>query len=147
MGVGRDCVPRCGGNAGRQGAWHGASGEPRRSSARVLRVKRALRYGDVGGFGFCGSCVVSVVVPVVEFVLPFASVVVVVVVLLVVPEVSAGAGIVLLVCVVSVSRTSWLQPAATKANARAAAIGASLVRVFMWLSLVVAISAWCWSIS
>jgi hypothetical protein len=93
-------------------------------------------HGDVGGFWFWVSCVVSVVVPVVEFVLPLESVVVVVVVL-VAPEVSVvGAGIELLVWVVSESRMLWLQPAATTANASAAAIGTSLLVVFMWLSLV-----------
>jgi len=91
----------------------------------------ACGHGDVGGFGFWVSCVVSVVVPVVEFVfvLPFASVVVVVVVLLV-PVVPAGVAIAPLDCV-SVSRMLWLQPAATTASASAAAMGASFVMVFI----------------
>jgi hypothetical protein len=97
-------------------------------------------YGDVGGFWL--SCVVSVVVPVVELVLPFASVVVVVVVLLLpdVPVVSVDVDIAPLDCVsvvVSVSRVLWLQPAATTARASVAASGASFVMrmVFMQLSL------------
>jgi hypothetical protein len=81
------------------------------------------------------SCVVSVVVvPVVELVLPFASVVVVVVVLVV--PVSLGAGIALLDWV-SVSRTLWLQPAATSASVSAAAIGASFLVLFMCFSWIV----------
>src|SRR3954470_15445347 len=82
-----------------------------------------MRHGDVGGFWL--SCVVSVVVLLVEFVLPFASVVVVVVELLV----GVPAAPLLVVVVVSVSRVVWLQPAATTANARAAASGANFANV------------------
>ena len=66
----------------------------------------------------------SVVVLLVEFVLPFASVVVVVVELVVGV---LGALLLVVVVVESVSRVLWLQPAATTASARAAARGANLV--------------------
>jgi hypothetical protein len=95
-------------------------------------------YGDVGGFWFWLSCVVSVVVPVVELVLPFASVVVVVVVLLLPDVVSVDVDIAPLGCVpvvVSVSRMLWLQPAAKTASVSAAASGAILVMDFMSILL------------